>query len=86
MNPEQFCETTLDPEVRTGYLGLLQLSALFGQLQDEAAQAAEGSAPDLTATLDRIAATKRSSLPLLVGQLPECAPSLARRPTTGAAA
>ena len=31
----------------TGYLGLLRLSALFGQLQDEAAQAAEGSPLDL---------------------------------------
>ena len=62
----------------TGYLGLLRLSALFGQLQDEAAQAAEGSPHDLSATLDRIVETKRASLPLLFERLPECEPPPAR--------
>jgi signal transduction histidine kinase/ActR/RegA family two-component response regulator len=70
----------------TGYLGLMQLSALFGQLQDAAAQAAEGSPADLTAILDRIAEAKRASLALLIERLPECAPSLSPRAKAGAAA
>ena len=68
----------------TGYLGLLQLSALFGQLQDEAAQAAEGAPLDLMATLDRIVETKRASLPLLFERLPECERPPARLATVAA--
>ena len=57
---------------------MLQLSALFGQLQDEAAQAAEGTRLDLTPTLDRIEESKRASLSLLFARLPECDPSIAQ--------
>ncbi|HUL10171.1 MAG TPA: PAS-domain containing protein [Candidatus Acidoferrum sp.] len=70
----------------TGYLGLMQLSALFGQLQDGAAQAAEGSPADLVAILHRIAEAKRASLTLLVERLPECDPSPSLRSAAGAAA
>jgi PAS domain S-box-containing protein len=70
----------------TGYLGLMQLSALFGRLQDDAALAAEGAAPDLAVTLDQIAGAKRASLSLLVERLPECAPSLLPRQAVGAVA
>jgi PAS domain S-box-containing protein len=63
----------------TGYLGLLQLSALFGQLQDEAAEAAEAAPRDLTAILDRIVEAKRASLALLVERLPECEPAMSGR-------
>jgi response regulator RpfG family c-di-GMP phosphodiesterase len=63
----------------TGYLGLMRLSHMFGELQDMAVDAAEGRPADLLPEIDRIRDAIGASVPLLLDRLPEC-----RGTTTGA--
>jgi signal transduction histidine kinase/DNA-binding response OmpR family regulator len=55
-----------------GYVGLLRLSDLLGDLEDRAAQAATGQTANLTAAIAAIRDAATASIPLLLARLPEC--------------